>query len=50
VNDSIATTEQLDDAIIYGPGLRWAIMGTCLIDIMKALSKFQVGAGKLIQR
>ncbi|MFT7246093.1 MAG: carnitine 3-dehydrogenase [Candidatus Azotimanducaceae bacterium] len=116
VNDGIATTEQLDDAIIYGPGLRWAIMGTCLtfhlaggqggmkymleqfgpalklpwthleapeltdeliarmvdgtsaqakgqsiedleklrdnclIDIMKALSKFQVGAGKLIQK
>jgi carnitine 3-dehydrogenase len=30
VNDDIATTEELDDAIIYGPGLRWAIMGTCL--------------------
>ena len=30
VNDGVATTRQLDDAIIYGPGLRWAIMGTCL--------------------
>ena len=30
VNDGVATTKQLDDAIIYGPGLRWAIMGTCL--------------------
>lgn len=30
VNDGIATTEELDDAITYGPGLRWAIMGTCL--------------------
>ncbi len=25
-----ATVEQLDDAIAYGPGLRWAIMGPCL--------------------
>ncbi len=30
VNDGIATTGELDDAITYGPGLRWAIMGTCL--------------------
>tara|TARA_B100000609_G_C16881556_1_gene265045 strand:- start:132 stop:569 length:438 start_codon:yes stop_codon:yes gene_type:complete len=30
VNDNIATTRELDEAIIYGPGLRWAIMGTCL--------------------
>jgi carnitine 3-dehydrogenase len=30
VNDDVATTDELDDAIIYGPGLRWAIMGTCL--------------------
>ena len=26
----MATTEEIDDAIIYGPGLRWAMMGTCL--------------------
>ena len=26
----VATTGELDDAIIYGPGLRWALMGTCL--------------------
>jgi carnitine 3-dehydrogenase len=25
-----ATVQQLDDAIAYGPGLRWAIMGPCL--------------------
>lgn len=30
VNDDVATTGELDDAIVYGPGLRWAIMGTCL--------------------
>lgn len=30
VNDDIATTGELDEAIIYGPGLRWAIMGTCM--------------------
>ena len=30
VNDDVATTRELDEAIIYGPGLRWAIMGTCL--------------------
>jgi|TARA_R110002072_G_scaffold28235_9_gene90885 carnitine 3-dehydrogenase len=28
VNDDIADTGELDDAIIYGPGLRWALMGT----------------------
>ncbi|HVN45130.1 MAG TPA: 3-hydroxyacyl-CoA dehydrogenase NAD-binding domain-containing protein [Steroidobacteraceae bacterium] len=31
VNDDIATTGELDDSIIYGPGLRWAGMGTNLI-------------------
>ncbi len=30
VNDGIATTSEIDDAVVYGPGLRWAIMGTCL--------------------
>lgn len=30
VNDGAATTEELDSAITYGPGLRWAVMGTCL--------------------
>lgn len=30
VNDGVATTGELDDAIIYGPGLRWAGMGTNL--------------------
>lgn len=27
LNDDIATTRELDEAIVYGPGLRWAIMG-----------------------
>lgn len=30
VNDGTATTGELDDAVIYGPGLRWAGMGTNL--------------------
>ncbi len=31
VNDGVATTGELDDSITYGPGLRWAAMGTNLI-------------------
>ena len=31
VNDGVATTEELDQAIIYGPGLRWAAMGTMMV-------------------
>lgn len=27
LNDDIATTGELDEAIVYGPGLRWAVMG-----------------------
>ena len=30
VNDGIATVEEVDDAIRYGAGLRWAFMGTYL--------------------
>ncbi len=30
VADGIATTGELDDAIVYGPGLRWALMGVNL--------------------
>ena len=30
IKDGIATTDEIDDAIIYGPGLRWAFMGVCL--------------------
>ena len=30
VHDGIATTGEIDDAIRYGPGLRWAQMGTFL--------------------
>ena len=30
VNDGVASTAELDDAITYGPGLRWAGMGTNL--------------------
>lgn len=28
VNDGVATVSQIDDAIRYGPGLRWAFMGS----------------------
>lgn len=31
VNDGIATTEEIDDAIRFGAGLRWSFMGTFLI-------------------
>ena len=31
VNDGTATTGELDESIVYGPGLRWAAMGTNLI-------------------
>lgn len=30
VNDGVATTEEVDDAIRYGAGLRWSFMGTML--------------------
>ncbi len=30
INDGFATTKDLDDAITYGPGMRWALMGTFL--------------------
>ena len=30
VKDGVATTAELDDAVVYGPGLRWAAMGTNL--------------------
>jgi carnitine 3-dehydrogenase len=31
INDDVATTGELDASIVYGPGLRWAGMGTNLI-------------------
>jgi carnitine 3-dehydrogenase / betainyl-CoA thioesterase len=31
VNDGVATVEEVDDAIRYGPGLRWSMMGTFLL-------------------
>ncbi|MDD9851001.1 MAG: L-carnitine dehydrogenase [Gammaproteobacteria bacterium] len=31
VNEGAATTEELDAAITYGPGLRWALWGVCMI-------------------
>ena len=30
VNDGVATTDEIDAAIVHGPGLRWAFMGPCL--------------------
>jgi carnitine 3-dehydrogenase len=31
VAEGVATTDELDDAIRFGPGLRWAFIGTCMI-------------------
>ena len=31
VNDGVATAEQIDEAITFGPGLRWSVMGTFLL-------------------
>lgn len=31
VNDGVATASEIDDAIRFGPGLRWSFMGTLLI-------------------
>lgn len=31
VKDGVATAEQIDQAIMYGPGLRWSVMGTFLL-------------------
>ena len=31
VKDDVATAEEIDDAMRFGPGLRWAFMGTMLI-------------------
>ena len=31
VNDGIATAAQIDEAIAFGPGLRWSVMGTFLL-------------------
>ena len=30
INDGFGSTKDLDDAITYGPGMRWALMGTFL--------------------
>ena len=30
VNDGVASVEEIDDAIRFGPGLRWSVMGTFL--------------------
>lgn len=30
VNEGMATVSEIDASIVYGPGLRWAIMGPCL--------------------
>ncbi len=39
INEGYASTKDLDDAIIYGPGLRWSLMGTFLT--------FHLAGGKL---
>ena len=30
IKDGIAASQDVDDAIVYGPGLRWSFMGVCL--------------------
>ena len=30
IKNGIASTQDVDDAIVYGPGLRWSFMGVCL--------------------
>ena len=30
IKDGVASTQEVDDAIVYGPGLRWSFMGVCL--------------------
>ena len=32
INDGVATTDEVDQAIAYGPGLRWSVMGTFLLN------------------
>ena len=39
INEGYASTKDLDDAIVYGPGLRWSLMGTFLT--------FHLAGGKL---
>ncbi len=39
INEGYATTKELDEAIIHGPGLRWSLMGTFLT--------FHLAGGKL---
>jgi carnitine 3-dehydrogenase len=31
INDGVATASEIDDAIRFGPGLRWSFMGTMLV-------------------
>jgi carnitine 3-dehydrogenase len=31
VNDGVATVEEIDDAMRFGPGLRWSFMGTFMV-------------------
>ena len=32
LHEDVATAEEIDDAIRFGPGIRWSFMGTFLID------------------
>jgi len=65
VNDGVATTGELDESIIYGPGLRWAAMGTnmiyhlaggesgmrhdYLVAIQQVLRQYNIGAGATLR-
>ena len=42
INENIASTDDLDKAIIHGPGLRWSLMGTFLT--------FHLAGGKMGMR
>ncbi|WP_419740722.1 3-hydroxyacyl-CoA dehydrogenase NAD-binding domain-containing protein [Ruegeria sp.] len=47
LNDDIATTTELDASIVYGPGLRWAIMGMNQIYMMAG---GEGGAGHFLEQ
>ena len=47
VNDGVATAEQIDEAIAYGPGLRWSVMGTFLL---YRLAGGEAGMGRFLEQ
>ena len=47
INDGVATADEIDQAIVYGPGLRWSIMGAFLI---YRLAGGEAGMGHLLKQ